>query len=353
MTRTPPIVKVADPVDLIALLPTLAGMPLANSLVLAPFVGSRTRAAMRVDLPADRSPTALTALASAMIGHLARVPQCDGAAIAIFTDEPYASARGVWDALERSLSERLHAAGMRILARLLIAGDGWESFDAPIGAGQSLALIEAGAALLPVAAPTAWTLPDVDAALCVRVQSAVSDLLAFGLRRGALGVYRHAELPEPVGFLETLLTVDPTDLGSDTIAQLSVLIQSGADVDRTVLQIAFGVPRRPRSPRRAVALLCGQGAETPSPARMQRGTALLARVAVHAPRTAQPPLLCAVAWLLWAQGRQSHAADVLDRSRRTAPDHALTHAFAAAFATLPLARWIFDRHDHPDSADHS
>ncbi|GAA1935453.1 hypothetical protein GCM10009775_29110 [Microbacterium aoyamense] len=374
MNTTPTIVKTSDPVDLIALLPTLAGTPLRNSFVVAPFVGKRTVGALRIDLPSHESPDVFAALANVLLGNLERIRGCSGAAIVIYTDEPYVTAFDAWDPLQVVLCEQFMDAGLRIVASLLVAGDAWERFDERSPLGQSLALVEASAAFLPERPEEPWALPQADLALAQRVAAGVEDIVVFGEERSALGVYRPAEPLEPIPFLERLLSHDSDDIGPATIARLVTMMQSEGDVDRTVLQIAFGAKTGAASWRRTLEvralaaqagttpheylmkhdrdnpgtrrigdLLTGQTSEMPSPRRLQRGAALLARVAVHAPPMHQPHLLCALAWVLWAQGLSSAAHELLARCLRTAPEHPLAIVFHTAWNALPLPDWVFVR----------
>jgi len=380
MTDSPTIIKTQTPADLLALLPGLAGMPLRNSIAIAPFMGKHTPAVIRMDLPPREDPDRFKRIASVLLGYASKVKGCDGVAIAIYTDDSFDTGFQRWFALQDQLVDRFHSAGFDIKASLCVASDGWARFDEePPPGGHPLSLIEESPAGKHEALQrdSREPLPDPDPALAEAVGTALDDLVGYGEERTALGLYRVAKLPEPVAFLETVLDADPADLSALMLARLIALIQSEGDVDRTVLQIAFGrragaeswkntlevralarkygeepigyllregrTGKRGRDNERIGRMLCGMTTIVPSLERITRGTALLNHVIAHAPVADRLTAMCALAWLHWARGMNSIACGLIDEVARVNPHHQLAAVFQTVFDTVTLPEWVFDR----------
>lgn len=152
----------------------------------------------------------------------------------------------------------------------------------------------------------------------------------------------------PVLLLETLLEKRPEDVPHECHAELAVLLGEPGIPEQCVVQIAFGremgerhvkkiarlvsdarrarmsvddyVADRSRSgglPRDAlVRRFRGEWQGAPSSERIRAGVASLRRTAALVPEQLRPPLLCAVAWLQWAQGRRAVAMSYLGEALR-------------------------------------
>lgn len=380
MTDSPTVIKVSTHADLLAMLPGLAGMPLRNSIAIAPFMGKRTPAVIRMDLPPRDDPDGFKRVASVLLGYASKMKECDGVAIAIYTDDAFPDAFDSWFGLQDQLVERFDSAGFHIMASLCVAEDGWAPFDEqPPPGGHPLSLIEESPAGMHDAphVDVGKPLPDPDPALARAVETALVDLLEFGEERTGLGLYRPAELPEPVEFLERALDAGPTDLSAAALARLIALIRTEGDVDRTVLQIAFGRDVGAESWKNTLAvrelarangeepfeyrlrearagtrgsntdrfggMLCGQTEILPSPGRIEEGIALLSHVAAHCPVVDRLFVQCALAWLHWARGMGSIAGGLLDDIARIHPRHSLAGVFQTIFSAVPLPEWVFNR----------
>jgi hypothetical protein len=380
MTESPTIIKAPNPEDLLAILPSLAGMPLRDSVVIAPFIGKFAPAAMRVDLPAHDDVSAHLSLASTLLGLASKVRGCDGVAIVIYSEEPFGQAFARWYDFQDHLVERFHSAGFGIKAALCVAGGGWARFDeVPPVDGYPLSLIEESpaGAHVPRDVSARPVIPSRDSALATAVEETVVGLLDFGEERTGLGLYRAAELPEPVDYLEDILSREPAELSPLALARLIALIQTEGDVDRTVLQIAFGrtvgaqswentlrlreitresdegpadylireskAGRRDSRADKAGRLLCGDSMTPPSVSRVERGIALLGHTIAHAPATDTLDARCALAWLYWAIGRASAAGEMLATAARIDPRHAMTGVFHTLFHAVSMPEWVFDR----------
>lgn len=190
-----------------------------------------------------------------------------------------------------------------------------------------------------------------------------------------LDVPRHGEaLTGSMGLLETCLDQDPRRPDPEMLAQLLFLSVWPALPEHMAMQIAFGwdaaeshvhdlVPvvrraarsRRPVEERfagmavadavphtRAGRCFGGQAGVEPEAARVARGITLFRQVAAHAPDGLRPSLLCVIAWLLWANGKRSHALAYLAESGRIQPDHAITRSLVGR-CSAALPNWCGDR----------
>ncbi len=377
MPRTEPtVIRSRTKAEFIASLPRLAGMPLRNSIVVAPFWGKRTTRAIRIDLPAERTHAASQRVAASLLAYLARLNGCDTVAVAIFTDEPYAEAfRGREDLMDHLL-ERVRSSGFDIIDASIVAGDGWGCFfDDTVEEPRSLAEIEAAtpARAEEDAFRAPRELPIADPEISAIVEKLLLNRLVLDADVDAFGLLRRAPLPDPIALLESALSGDPSAVGPQTLAHLIALIDSEGAVDRTVLQIAFGRDVGAHSwqttlsvRRRATeaecepmdilmrdheaaggfevdgvgGMLVGQTSEMPSAARLNAGAELLGRAIAHCPLEERSWAMCALAWVRWALGLTSAADELLRSAARVDPDNGLVPVYHTII-TRCLPAWIF------------
>jgi len=360
--HAPTIVTAPTTADLLALLPDLAGVPVRNSIVVAPFVGKQSTRAMRVDLPSESTPTVWQSLASTFLGQLARLNHCDGVAVAIYSDHPYDITRRDWhDGLEYIL-DRLHDAGYHIKDAALQACDGWSAhFDE--GGPRPLTEVLSSRSRFPDDArdQTPLTLPDTEPVLAEQVRAQFADL-----------VDDEASLPEPIALLEKCLALPPEEVDALRLAQLLALIQTEGAVDRTVLQIAFGRKAGMRSWARTLEIraraaregctpmdvlqreflqgrpdtdrfsrmLTGESGQPVSPTRLRSGAVLLGRVVAHAPVPQRSWAMCALGWVRWALGLASAADEILRAARTLDPRNSLA-PYYHTLVTHFFPGWIY------------
>jgi hypothetical protein len=374
---TTPIVKLSSTAELLAFLPVLAGVPVRNSLVVAPFVGKQTARALRIGTGPSPSPATARSLASAALGVLSKLNDCDSVSVAVYRDEPFAEVGLPWYDSLGVVLERLHQSGYHIKDAALVAGDGWMPyFEGDLAAPRPLSEIEEQTKRIPDAPRTdaSLTLPETDPELAQRVIDILLDRHIDQSERDSFGRLRPVIPHDPVQFLEKALDDDPAESSALTLARLVDQIDSEGAVDRTVLQIAFGRATGARSwsgtlklraaaakagcepndmlvdeyergavsPRngRMAGLLTGQTREIPSPERLRAGAVLLGRAIAHSPLPERAWVMCAFAWVQWALGLSSAAHETIISARRLAPDNSLAPVYHTVFEHL-RPEWLF------------
>lgn len=376
MSSTAPVIKLSSTAALLALLPALAGVPVRNSLVIAPFTEKRTSRALRIGVGPSPSPTTARSLASTALGTLSKLNGCGSVSVAVYRDESFHEVAPLWHGALGVILERLHQSGYHIMDAAIVAGDGWMPFfDGDVATPRPLSEIEAHAEHLPNDArvEVASTLPETDPKLARHV----ADLLVGnpdGAEQDSVERLGPIAPDDPVRVLENALTGNPAEASALTLARVIAQTDSEGAVDRTVLQIAFGraagalswsstlavraaaakagcTPndmlmqqsrRGAQSPskQRLADLLTGQTREIPSPERLEAGAALLGRAIAHCPLQEKAWVMCALAWVQWALGLSSSANETIIATRRLAPNNSLAPVYHTVFEHL-TPEWIF------------
>ena len=144
---SPKVLKCSSTADFLAALPWLAGFTATNSIFVLFFDGSRTREAMRVDLPPSDDPgetTDLLEFLSYAIRSFGAANGCGSApAIAIMSAQSFSDCGGPpWLRLARRIERRLKRD--RIYPRELCvqAPDGWISYLDPAAPRSGRSLVE-------------------------------------------------------------------------------------------------------------------------------------------------------------------------------------------------------------------
>lgn len=171
-----------------------------------------------------------------------------------------------------------------------------------------------------------------------------------------------------VPLVETLLELEPDELTAPMHAQLAMFGVLPSIPEAMVLQIAFGrkvgeqhtmkIARLMTRARRRglsvdeyvaelsaagaiprdnlVRLFLGEARRSPSIDRIRRGIALLRTTASVVPEPFRPPLLCAIAWLLWSRGSRPVALAYLAEASRIEPGHVLAYGLSVLISsTMP------------------
>lgn len=379
MTDIAPITKLNTPADIVAFLPVLAGLPTRDSLVVAPFEGKSAARALRVGVPAEPTPADARALASTVLGNLARMAHCDGVAVVVYRQEPFAQIAEPWRAALDIVLERLHSSGYCIKDAAIVAGDGWMPFfEGDVHAPSPLAEIEEATRRIPEEqdpGPDLQVLPPSEEQLTRTVTDLVLDRLVDGGETDAFGRFTPTEPPNPIDVLEDALKHDPARANAQTLARVLAQTDSEGAVDRTVLQIAFGPDiasqswaatltiraeaaeagcspielmlerhgnGEDRQTRRIGDLLTGRTSEMPSRERLQAGAELLGRAVAHCTLPDRSWTMCALAWVRWALGMKTAAFDLLDAAQRVDPGNSHVPVFQTAFDRL-TPDWLFQR----------
>jgi hypothetical protein len=171
--------------------------------------------------------------------------------------------------------------------------------------------------------------------------------------------------------VETVLEKPPEDVPPECHAELAILLAMPGIPEQCIVQIAFGretgerhvqkiahllsdarqagmsvddyVAERSRSgdiPRDAlVRRFRGEWRGSPSSERTRAGVALLRQTAARVPEHLRPPLLCAVAWLQWAQGRRAVAMSCLAEALRIEPENVLAAGLQAHISST-TPEWL-------------
>lgn len=376
------ILRSSSGADFLAALPSLAGHTVPNSLLLVPFIGKRTFGAVRADLE-----PMIGECAEAVNGHLVdtllAIPECDGAMIVLYPEQTFAQARASWLGHAAALAEMLARRGLRVVDIFCVATDGWGDLrDAGIPiSGRPLAEIAASAvgeqaaaiAGAPSDLASELAFPEPEPSFAEALSTAVILLADFGTESDAFGRAHEVALPEPVAFLEGVLSVEPDDVPISDLARLVVHCARPDVRDQFIVQTAFGgeLGRRvarandwlaereisevdlrgelmttaPASVHRAfeegAERLMGLGLVRPARTRMDRMRVLLRRtiLAVDGPDRCGP--LTVLAWLAWATGRASVASPLIAQAIEADPLVTMPHTLRALFTSGRLPEWAF------------
>lgn len=376
------IIKAVTTAEIVALTEVSCGLELRGCIAILPFWYNRSSGAFRAAIPplrdVDDVLAVVTQLAPTVISTLARLDGCDGVAIVVYSDDPFLIAEHPLIELLAGLMERLAAAGYRIKDAAIVAGDAWCGYFEQAGE-RGLAELDAARAAIPAElhhrrAPE--RLPARNTELAEQVTLALLDRLIDDGECDAFGVVRSSAPPDPIDLLEYLLTRDPDTVGPLSLARLLSTLLTEGDVDRTVLQIAFGRAvgdaswqatlanrrraaeagvqpvdilrddhengRMPEDGLRRAGMLIGDTPTRPDPGRLHRGALLLGRAVVHCGLPERSWAMCALAWVRWAVGLATAADALVREAIRIDPGNTLAPIYAAILHTTPPV-WIFDR----------
>ena len=369
MSTTPPtLIKVRTSAEVLAVAPYMLGYQPQQSVVFVLFDGKRTCGALRLDLPTDTSPVTFKRFANFALGTVAKVRGVAAIAPMIFTEATFGDdSRIPHTELMDVLRRRIRHMGFEVRDALCLAGDGWASYLAPSipKGGQALEeLHEAMAAFLP-------QLPD---APLDRDQSAGSVRVPLDPVKGASTLLRIAGLQEVIDDLSdeqvasSFLARDATPLfvewvlswGDEDIEQRAWLalfrFQNPPMRDQAMLQWAFGM----EFGERLFAATENAGADfrklapelgdrmlgigpRPDLARVNRGIDLLRRFLDAATDDLRPAPLCMLAWLSWAIGRSTHAAEYIEQALAIDPDYGMATLLASILDAGLLPEWAFEK----------
>lgn len=383
------IIRAGSAQEFLALVPRLAGFMPAQSLVCVAFEGRRTLGVLRHDLP--RRSRDRTALVSAVISYLCRMPGVDAIAPVVYTDEGFADHGG---APERRLVEllcrRAAEAGFGVRDALCRAADGWGSFlDAELPSGgrplEELDVVPARG-LHPhdelaegPSAPARLPEPDEHRAAAIarelrRIERADAGDTIFR----ALG-----DDVDPVELVERLLA--PRASSALRRAWFLHLASRPVFRDGMMLQFAFGpvvgaaahddavdLAERAEAQGESVdalirrefaghgpglevseflsRLMLGRTGLQPDRARLERALVVVREVVADAPASHRSGPLCIAAWLCWALGRGSAAGALLDAVLTADPDYSMARLLEHYLGTGALPDWAFTRPPRLDEA---
>lgn len=91
-----------------------------------------------------------------------------------------------------------------------------------------------------------------------------------------------------------------------------------------------------------VKMFLGESKRTPSVDRIRLAVGLLRTTAALAAEPMRPPILCAISWLLWAQGKRALALNYLAEASTIDPYHPTTYGLSVHLGGH-LPAWLSDR----------
>jgi hypothetical protein len=327
-------IRATNPASFLSLVPHLLGCTPRESLVLVPFAGSRSVGAMRLDLPAasERHVQA----AHVVAGLVCRVPDADGLVAIIYTAQLDASAA---DLIEE-IGKQAHACGLDVRDALYVTEDGYGRIGEPAQPLSDLESLEVNgqpantgdqhtASALP--APDAALL---DAALTVDVSDALSDRETFRecVERIATGAPIDAEL-----FAFALVACERPAARD----MMLVGVVSGAEATGTAWDAQMAWQNGADYPAELARVMWGEGAR-PDVDRLRQLQETLRRL-VASEQSMLPGSLATLAWVSWALGQSTAAADFAQASLDIDPRHGLAGIVSTMVDAGHLPGWAFGR----------
>ncbi|MFJ4037248.1 DUF4192 family protein [Microbacterium sp. NPDC090007] len=370
MTTT--VVRATSSSAFLSVIPHLLECTPRQSLVVVPFEGTHSLGAMRVDLPPEGDPVE-EGLASTVIGMACKVRRTDAVAVVVYADASLAAGAphlGFVDAVR----SRAQICGLRLVDALVVGQDGWATYADP-AVVHPLAEIAAHPQPLADGAPvhpdqlSAATLPDVDTGAASdfgRILDDVETRLRGARAPRRLSPARRARIEatldgigDPPALFEKLASVrgdafelaDLTALGyclerpflrDVALVQWATDLPTGDAVLRAQTAYRAGTP----VPTDLARPLCGEGAH-PDPFRLTAGLDACRQVASLTPLERRAGALSACAWLAWAKGRATHAADYAGRALDIDATHGLSEIVMTLVSAGTLPEWVFERPTSP------
>jgi Domain of unknown function (DUF4192) len=380
------IVKAASAAQFLSLIPRMLGYTPTQSVVLVPFDGSRSIGAMRFDLPAAAEFEELDRVAATLIGMVCRLPDADGIAVVLFTDDAFAERGMPHRDLMEALQRRAEDCGIGVNDALCVGADGWGSQFDPLCPqfGRPLNELDAaptGAAHLGVAdgdQASGSELPEIDLAERDRTAEALRALQrAVDLLCGSTGEEDRTPGRELEEVADDSRRVDPQALAAvcrlddlptlfedamswdaETLAPYDsaaliwclsrpalrdiALVQwcAGMDAGDEALDAQLRWESGEEYPTHIAMRMWGEG-ERPDPDRLLAALALCRRAAATAPRAMRAGALATCGWLAWALGRSTHAERYALTACEVEPEHGLAEIVRSFVHAGHLPDWAF------------
>jgi hypothetical protein len=376
------IVKAANAAQFLSLVPRMLGYRPTRSVVLIPFAGSHSIGAMRFDLPAADEASEIDRVAATLIGMVCRLPEADGVAAIVYTNDGFEDRGMPHRDLIGALGRRADACGIRITDALCVAADGWGSQFDPLcpDAGRPLGELgdePAGAGHLAIAAgdqASGAELPTADLAEKERVGTAFAALeaavaLLCGSEEAARGDASGRIDPQALAavcglddvptLFEDALTWDAAALAPYDAAALTWCLNRPALRDIALVQWCGGMAAGDDAldaqlrweageeyPADLAMQMWGEG-ERPDPVRLEAALTLSRRIAAAAPRHVRAGALATCGWLAWALGRSTHAERYALLACEIESDHGLAEIVRSFVSAGHLPDWAFRRPGSP------
>lgn len=322
--------------ELVGAVTALLGYMPAQSLVIAPFVGTRAESAMRVDLPTDAEmyPAAVTQV----MALTCRVQGVNGFAAVIYTDGTESEHEG----LASTLLDAALFLGLRVATVAFVTPTVWgEYFEGEPRPLDTLPPLPGPGLVREGDQTSGAALPVVDEALRSRIFNAPLP---------------HPESVDACALFEDVLGWDVDALDAAKVAVLTGLVSlpifrdvalaqwatSEAQGRETLTAQKASLDGTPIPPELGGVLL-GQGPR-PEPSRLRGALAVCRIAAAHAPtEESAAALLTACGWLSWALGLSTHAAFYTDLARAADPAQSMARLMAELLERAMLPDWAFIR----------
>lgn len=322
--------------ELIGAVTALVGYMPAQSLVIAPFVGTRTEGAMRVDLPADAE--VYPALVAQVMGLTCRVEGVTGFAAVIYTDGTESEHEG----LAATLLSAASFVGLDVATVAFLTPTSWgEYFEGEARPLDTLPALPGPGLVRDGDQTSSASLPVIDDALRVRILNAHLP---------------HPESVDACALFEEALSWDVDALDAEKMAVLMGLLSLPLYRDVALAQWASSIEqgRETLAEQRAFVdgtpvsdriggVLIGQGPR-PEVARLQAALAVCRVGAAHAPvEECGAALLAACGWLSWAMGASTPAAFYIGLAQAADPTLSMARLLAEMVDRAMLPDWVFTR----------
>ncbi|MFH8253281.1 DUF4192 family protein [Microbacterium sp. B2969] len=332
------ILKAADKGELLTAISTLVGYTPTESLVVAPFRGTRSRGALRVDLPTATDADTLAAVAAQTLGMVCRLGGITMIAAAIYTDGDHARHALLAETL-RTASDLL---GLDVAAIFYATPNAWGEYFTGEAHTEPAPALPGAPAIAAGDQHAGIELPATDPALAAAVASAV---------------FPTDDEATLTALLEDVLTADLTAPDSSTLAHLAAVMAVPAVRDAALIQWASDE----QTGREAVAaqtahttagtpfpehlgrIYLGDTMQRPDLDRLAAALKVCRFTAAHVTGREHAALLAAAAWLSWALGRTTHAVHLLDHARQADPGLTLVDTLDAVMTAGVLPAWVFTR----------
>jgi hypothetical protein len=332
------VIKATSAADFRGLVPALIGYTPTRSIVAIPFAGSRTVGAARFDL----NPTLGSgSLASSIVGVICRVPTADRMAVVIYTDDDSEASRG----LVNALLARADECGLSVTDALYVARDGWGSYlsdDHP----RPLAEINTALAVGHPVAASQHAGTEIPAADDTRLCEVNTAFEGFGLgdvaetdwiTLGEVAVTTPAEEIDPFEAACLIFALSRPALRDVALVQWAS-DQAGGE---RAAEAQAGWERGEEYPADLAAIMWGD-APRPDAARLSAALTTVRHLTALTPQPVRAGLLASAAWLSWALGRSTHAADYARQALAIDPSHGLAEIVASFIQASHLPSWAFE-----------
>lgn len=332
------VIKATSAADFLGLVPALIGYTPTRSIVAIPFAGNRTLGAARFDLNPAHGPSEI---ASTIVGIICRVEAADGLAIVIYTDDDSDTCRG----LAPALLARADECGLKIKDALYVAHNGWgglltdegprplAEINASLAEGHPIAGDQHSGAEIPAPAPA--RLDAVSAAFEDFGLGDVADADWTALAEAA--VTSPAEEIDAADAVRLIFALSRPALRDVALVQWASDLAGG----ERAAEAQAGWERGEEYPADLAAIMWGD-APRPDAARLSAALTTVRHLTALTPQPVRAGLLASAAWLSWALGRSTHAADYARQALAIDPSHGLAEIVASFIQASHLPSWAFE-----------